>query len=168
MFEHVEIWQSKPDDMLLLCSNRPFSYTAEGIRRRIAEEPYRTALAVAWRATRWKASARYVAGERMVEEATRDYARCLKTDDHNRIEYGFARTLGRPSGFSLAKLHERASHCSRIGRRARSRAWIGKVSKTRGLRSWCLPNRFLMFADASRARLRIRAGRDTWRATIRA
>ncbi len=28
VFKHVEIWQSKPDDMLLLCSNQPFSYTA--------------------------------------------------------------------------------------------------------------------------------------------
>ncbi len=109
VFKHVEIWQSKHDDMLLLCSNQPFSYTAEGLRRRIAEEPYRTALAVAWRATQMEGFlARYVAGERLVEEASRNYVRCLNTDDHNRIEYGFARTLGRPSGFSLAKLHERA------------------------------------------------------------
>ena len=109
MFKHVEIWQSKHDDMLLLCSNQPFSYTAEGLRRRIAEEPYRTALAVAWRATQMEGFlARYVAGERLVEEASRNYARCLNTDDRNRIEYGFARTLGRPSGFSVAKLHERA------------------------------------------------------------
>jgi predicted membrane-bound spermidine synthase len=110
VFKHVEIWRSKQDDMLLLCSNQPFSYTAEGLRRRIAEEPYRTALAVAWRATQMEGFlARYVAGERLVEEASRNYVRCLNTDDHNRVEYGFARTLGRPSGFSLAKLHERAS-----------------------------------------------------------
>jgi hypothetical protein len=44
----------------------------------------------------------------LVEEASRDYAGSLNTDDHNRIEYGFARTLGRPGGFSLARLHERA------------------------------------------------------------
>ncbi|MGA2066302.1 MAG: fused MFS/spermidine synthase [Thermoguttaceae bacterium] len=110
VFQHVEIWQSKHDDMLLLCSNQPFSYTAEGLRRRIAQEPYRTALAVAWRATRMEGFlARYVAGERLVEEASRNYARCLNTDDHNRIEYGFARTLGRPGGFSLAKLHQLAA-----------------------------------------------------------
>ncbi len=109
VFKHVEIWQSKHDDMLLLCSNQPFSYTAQGLRRRIAEEPYRTALAVAWRATQMEGFlARYVAGERLVEEASRNYAGCLNTDDHNRIEYGFARTLGRPSGFSLAQLHGRA------------------------------------------------------------
>ncbi len=52
--------------------------------------------------------ARYVAGERLVEEVSRNYVRCLNTDDHNRIEYGFARTLGRPSGFSLATLRGRA------------------------------------------------------------
>jgi hypothetical protein len=109
VFQHVEIWQSKKDDMLLLCSNQPFSYTAEGVRRRITEEPYRTALAVAWRATQLEGVlAHYVAGERLVDEASRDYARCLNSDDHNRIEYGFARTLGRPSGFSLAGLHQRA------------------------------------------------------------
>ena len=109
VFKHVEIWRSKHDDMLLLCSNQPFSYTAEGLRRRIAEEPYRTALAVAWRATQMEGFlAHYVAGERLVEEASRNYVNCLNTDDHNRIEYGFARTLGRPSGFSVAKLHQRA------------------------------------------------------------
>jgi spermidine synthase len=109
VFAHVEIWQSKHDDMLLLCSNQPFAYSAEQLRRRLAEEPYRTALAVAWRATQMEGLlARYVAGQRLVEEASRDYARCLNTDDHNRIEYGFARTLGRPSGLSLAKLHQRA------------------------------------------------------------
>ena len=109
VFKHVEIWRSKHDDMLLLCSNQPFSYTAEALRQRIAEEPYRTALAVAWRATQMEGFlARYVAGERLVEEASRNYVHCLNTDDHNRIEYGFARTLGRPGGFSLAKLHERA------------------------------------------------------------
>ena len=109
VFKHVEIWQSKHDDMLLLCSNQPFSYTAEGLRRRIAEEPYRTALAAAWRATQMEGFlARYLAGQRLVEEASRNYARCLNTDDLNRVEYGFARTLGRPSGFSVAKLHQRA------------------------------------------------------------
>jgi hypothetical protein len=109
VFRHVEIWQSKQDDMLLLCSNQPFSYTEQGLRRRIAEEPYRTALAVAWRAAQMEGFlARYVAGERLVEEASRNYVRCLNTDDHNRIEYGFAHTLGQPSGFSLATLHQRA------------------------------------------------------------
>ena len=109
VFEHVEIWQSKQDDMLLLCSNQPFSYTAEGLRRRIAEEPYRTALAVAWRATQMEGFlAHYVAGERLVDDASQNYVRSPNTDDHNRIEYGFARTLGRPGGFSLAKLRDRA------------------------------------------------------------
>ena len=109
VFKHVEIWQSKPDDMLLLCSNQPFSYTGQALRQRIAEEPYRTALAVAWRATQMEGFlAHYVAGERLVDEVSRNYVRCLNTDDHNRIEYGFARTLGRPSGFSLATLRGRA------------------------------------------------------------
>ena len=109
VFKHVEIWRSKHDDMLLLCSNQPFSYTAERLRQRISEEPYRTALAVAWRATQLEGFlAHYVAGERLVEDASRNYVHCLNTDDHNRIEYGFARTLGRPSGFSVAKLHGRA------------------------------------------------------------
>ena len=109
VFKHVEIWRSKHDDMLLLCSNQPFSYTATGLRRRIAEEPYRTALAVAWRANQLEGVlARYVAGERLVDQTSRDYGACLNTDDQNRVEYGFARTLGRASGFSVTKLHEQA------------------------------------------------------------
>ena len=84
VFEHVEIWQSKHDDMLLLCSNQPFSYTAERLRRRIAEEPYRTALAVAWRATQMEGFlAHYVAGERMVEEAS---SRLRTLPEHRRSQ----------------------------------------------------------------------------------
>jgi spermidine synthase len=109
VFKHVEIWRSKQDDMLLLCSNQPFSYTAQRLRQRIAEEPYRTALSVAWRATQMESFlAHYIAGEQLVDEVSRNCGDCLNTDDHNRIEYGFARTLGRPGGFSLAKLHEQA------------------------------------------------------------
>ena len=171
VFKHVEIWQSKHDDMLLLCSNQPFSYTAEGLRRRIAEEPYRTALAVAWRATQMEGFlARYVAGERLVEEASRNYARCLNTDDHNRVEYGFARTLGRPGGFSLAKLHQRAvalrSH--RPACRFEGVDWEG-VEDERTAMSVLAQAGSRCSRREHRARPRASGhGRDTWRATIRA
>ncbi|MFA6291478.1 MAG: fused MFS/spermidine synthase [Victivallales bacterium] len=109
VFKHVEVWQPLPQDMLILCSNRPFTYDASHLRRRITEEPYRTAFAVSWRTTNIEGIlARYIAGERLMDEVIRDRADFLNTDDRNLIEYGFSRTLGRFGGFEINRLREMA------------------------------------------------------------
>lgn len=109
-FAHVEVWQSKYDDVLLVCSNDPFAYRLDTIRARLAQEPYRTAYASAWRVSSAEGFlARFVAGEKLVDQIAGRYAPLVNTDDYNRIEYGYIRTLGRPSRFSLSEFHRRAA-----------------------------------------------------------
>jgi spermidine synthase len=99
VFPHVETWRTGYDDLLLVASAAPIPHDAGVLRRRIAEEPYRTALANAWRADELEAFyARYVAGPRVARTLAEEGAP-LNTDDHTAIEFGFARSIGRRHAF---------------------------------------------------------------------
>ena len=50
VFEHVEVWQTLPGDLMLVGAKRPIVYRGPELARRIAEEPFRSALRSAWRA----------------------------------------------------------------------------------------------------------------------
>ncbi|MBM4094550.1 MAG: spermidine synthase, partial [Planctomycetes bacterium] len=107
-FAHVEVWHSQRGDMLLLCANRPIGYAALALRERIEIEPFHSGFAAAWRVLDLEGLlSRYVAGTAAVDAWSDRYGGQLNTDDHNRIEYGFARTLGnRTTGFSIDHLRE--------------------------------------------------------------
>jgi spermidine synthase len=109
VFKFVEVWQSKNSDLLLLCSQEPIIYDSAQIRARIRQEPYRTALMQSWRADQIEGFlARYVGGDTLTEKIAQKHGNLLNTDDLNILEFGFARTLGRQGGFSIAKLREEA------------------------------------------------------------
>ncbi len=116
VFDHVEIWQSKAEDMLMVCSQQPLQVRAEECRRRVTEEPFASAYARAWRVTDLEGVlARFVGGAKLVE-ALRQEAESINTDDHNLVEYGFARTVGqKTTGFSVHDLRQTAvalgAHC---------------------------------------------------------
>ncbi len=109
VFKYVELWQSENTDMLLLCSQDPIVYDSMSLRERIRREPYRSALAAAWRTTQIEGLlARYVGGNALSGTLAASCSNSLNTDDFNSIEYGFARTLGHRTGFSVAHLREKA------------------------------------------------------------
>jgi predicted membrane-bound spermidine synthase len=111
VFPQVEIWFAKEGDMLLVCSAEPLQYDAARMRQRIREEPFRSALAATWRATTLEGVlAHYVAGPALAANVAKQ-ERELCTDDRNLIEYGFARTLGKQTGFSLDDLRKPAAGC---------------------------------------------------------
>jgi hypothetical protein len=94
-----------------VCSQGPIEYDAAALRARIAREPFRSALAVTWRA--WDLEgflAPYLAGPAAVQRHGAEAGR-INTDDQNWIEYGFARTMGRKSGFSLPAFRRLAVAC---------------------------------------------------------
>ena len=101
-FPFVETWEAETADVLLVASREPIDHSATRLRPRIAEEPFRTALAATWRADDLEAFlGHYVAGpaiaRRVAEQETQ-----VNTDDQNLVEFGFAQTLGNPgAGFSL-------------------------------------------------------------------
>jgi spermidine synthase len=131
VFPHVETWRTGYDDLLLVASMTPIAHDLAAVRRRIAMEPYRSALSNAWRADDLEGFyAHYVASPalaRTIAERT-DVAR--NTDDQTPIEFGFARSIGRKAGFQLDDLSAVA--------RARGEA---RLPTTNGALDWTLVDR---------------------------
>ncbi|HYV49936.1 MAG TPA: spermidine synthase [Myxococcaceae bacterium] len=100
VFPWVETWEVGPGDLILLASKTPQVHDVERLRRRVQQEPYKTALFATWRAdTAESVLAHCVAGPA--------FARALKqvhdevnTDDRTVIEFAFARQLGQRNGLS--------------------------------------------------------------------
>jgi spermidine synthase len=101
VFPFVETWAAEAYDFFLVASTRPLDHDAARLRARVAEEPFRSALALAWRVTDLEGFfSHYVAGpglsKRIAQEETD-----TNTDDQNLVEFGFARSVARASEFSV-------------------------------------------------------------------
>ena len=107
VFGHVETWQTQRGDLLLLSSAGPVSYDIPRLRARIAEEPYRSALAAVWRTADLEGLlAHYVAGPAVARDLAREQA--LNTDDRTLVEYAFARHLGLGRHFNIETVEQLA------------------------------------------------------------
>lgn len=95
VFPHVDAWQTNHGDLMLIGSMRPRSYRTQAITKRIAEEPFKTALRGAWRAVDIEGFfAHFVANESMAQALAAAPGVEVKTDDRNLVEFGFARAVG--------------------------------------------------------------------------
>ncbi len=107
-FPEVEVWQVHHVDLALVASQRPLRHSAEALRGRIREEPLRSALRLAWRATELEdALARFLAGPALARSVLGS-GHELNTDDRNPVEFGFARTVSRKGLFETTSLRRRA------------------------------------------------------------
>jgi spermidine synthase len=106
VFPHVEIWQTMMDDLVIVCSEKPPQITADELRRRLASEPFASALPAAWFTTGAEGFlAHYLGGPALVDAFVRGGGQVpVSTDNHNRVEYGFARTLGKVGLFDAKEL----------------------------------------------------------------
>ena len=130
VFPFVETWQTKKRDLLLVASLEPVSYDVSRLRARIAEEPYRSALAVAWRSVDLEGFlAHFVAGP---QTARLWSARAeLNTDDRTQVEYALARSLGARQHFDVETLENLA----RDGQEHRPQIANGTVDWETGAKS---------------------------------
>ncbi|MBI4700211.1 MAG: fused MFS/spermidine synthase [Deltaproteobacteria bacterium] len=102
----IETWRTKTDDLLLVARERDRVLDPAALRRRIAGEPYRSALVAAWRADSLEGVlAHYVASPALARRTTAlGGAAAINTDDRNLLEFAVARSLGRPQGFDVEEL----------------------------------------------------------------
>jgi spermidine synthase len=101
VFPQVETWQTTEGDLVLLASPRPRGYSAAALRARIAQEPFKTALARAWRADDIAGVlAHYLATDLVARAFAAAPQVEINTDDRNIVEFGLARSVGH-SGSSL-------------------------------------------------------------------
>ena len=84
---------------------RPRGYGAGALRARIAQEPFRTALAKVWRADDIRRRAGALPGHRRGRARPRRLAGVeINTDDRNIVEFGFARSVGRNEELSADEI----------------------------------------------------------------
>ena len=102
VFPQVETWQTNPGDLVLLATTRPRGYKAAALRARIGEEPYKTALANAWRAVDLGGvMAHYLANDAVARIFSASPLAEVNTDDRNIVEFGLGKSVGR-GGSGLA------------------------------------------------------------------
>ena len=108
-FPFVETWQTKLGDLLFIGSRERILYDADALRQRIGEQPFKDALAKTWRVTDLEGFlGHYVANDLFAKEMARDDKSVINTDDRNRIEFGFARTVGKIPAPKIPELREAA------------------------------------------------------------
>ncbi len=109
VFEAVEVWQVHHIDMVLVGSHRPIAHDLDGLRARMAQEPFAEALRHAWRATDvHDLLARFVAGPALARRL-RDSGHEINTDDRNPVEFAFARTASQKGLFDVPQLRRLAA-----------------------------------------------------------
>ena len=114
VFPNVETWRTERGDLLLVASMQPVDYDVPALRRRIAREPFRSALADVWRVSDLEGLlSRYVAGSGLMR-AIRALHPPLNTDDRTPVEFGFARTVGTTRGLPLDAVSREAARVDAV------------------------------------------------------
>ncbi len=109
VFPYVETWQTKVSDLLLVCSKQPIDYGTGAMRARLADEPFRSAVANSWGVLDLEGVfAHYVADDRFPAYMTARHGAPVNTDDRPTVEFGFARTVGRTGLFTINDLRAAA------------------------------------------------------------
>jgi len=132
VFPYVESWRTHRD-LLLVGTREPLPHDAAELGRRLAKEPYRSALANAWRGMGPEAFlARFVATPELAQAIRRAQDGVANTDDLNRLEFSFPRTVGRYNLFNMRDLRNFAqeSQQDRPGLMSGDVDW-GRVSEER-------------------------------------
>jgi spermidine synthase len=132
-FPVIDTWELAANDLLLIASRKPIPYDAAKLRARITEEPYRSALAVAWRAVDLEGVlGHFVASSPFARHIAEVEQGRLNLDDQTLIEFGFARMSADNvalSGKDIRKLaRQRSEH--------RPRGFAGVVDWARAEEQW--------------------------------
>ena len=95
VFPQVETWHTNPGDIVLVASKQRRTHRVSDLTRRIAEEPYKSALDFAWRAIDVHGLlAHYIANDEVARRIARSAGVDLNTDDRNVVEFRLARSVG--------------------------------------------------------------------------
>jgi spermidine synthase len=114
-FAHIETWNGLREDLFLVASREPLVHDVSRLRARIAEEPFKTALRLAWYADSVEGFfAHYVANEGLTKALAAGAVQ-LNTDDISPVEFGFARNARGNLRASFAAL--RAAAAKRLATR---------------------------------------------------
>jgi len=124
VFPNVQTWTTTDGDIVLVASRDPIVFDADVVRRRLTQEPYRSAAHVAWRVESVEGVLSHFLGSEQLAKRSAEGVTELNTDDRQIIEFSFARTLGR----DIDLMNELAATAGRIG--------AGRPSALKGNVDW--------------------------------
>jgi len=105
VFPTVETWHTHERDLLLVGANEPMRYDVARLKERVAQEPYRSAMAAVWRTVGLEGLlSRYGARASLARAIAEREGPGINTDDRTLIEFAFARSVGDASLFDTADL----------------------------------------------------------------
>lgn len=94
-FPSVETWYLGFSDLALVASEKPLEHDVAMLQEKLAAEPYQRALRVAWRTEGVDGLfAHFVTGPAFARALADVPGALYNTDDRNRVEFGFARSVG--------------------------------------------------------------------------
>lgn len=106
VFPYIETWHTNRFDIALVASMQPFNFNVERLREKITSEPYAEALKDAWDCdTLEDFIAHREAGSGLPQKIHSVKEKFLNTDDHNHLEFDFARTVGRKRNFNEGQIY---------------------------------------------------------------
>jgi predicted membrane-bound spermidine synthase len=109
VFPVVEAWQTKAGDLLFVGALRPIAYDAAALRQRIQQEPFRAALANAWRVTDLEGFlAHFLSADSLAREVASAPGIALNTDDRTVMEFRFGRAVALTARFNIRQWLELA------------------------------------------------------------
>lgn len=94
-FPSVETWYLGFSDLALVASEKPLEHDVAMLKEKLTREPYERALRFAWRTEGVDGLfAHYVTGPAFARAFADVPGALYNTDDRNRVEFGFARSVG--------------------------------------------------------------------------
>jgi predicted membrane-bound spermidine synthase len=105
VFPHVEVWTTQAGDLLLVASAQPRAWDIATLRKRLQIEPFRTATRRIWGIDSAEGFlAHFCAGAEVARRLATLPGIQVNTDDNTLLEFAFARSVGRSSGFQTPEL----------------------------------------------------------------
>ncbi len=105
VFDHVETWQVHMADLLLVATTEPLVHDFDRLRRLVEEEPFASALRWTWRVRGVEGLySGFVAGDELTRHLAEQAEHRISSDDRPRVEFAFARLVGRVGLFDLTQL----------------------------------------------------------------
>ena len=138
VFPFVEAWQTQSGDFLFIASREEPLIDADVLRRRVAAEPFKSALPRTWLVQDAEGVlSHFVARHQVVDEVSAGVGVPTNTDDANVLEFTFARTLGIEGFDGVRNLHSVAQRRKLDRPNVTGRVDWARVDEQRG-RAWLI------------------------------
>ncbi len=97
VFQEVEVWQTKLNDLIFVCSKSKKMHSMPALRDRLASEPFKSAMMAGWGVHDLEGFlAAKLSGPEFAEDIKERYVEkgLINSDDKMLVEFGFARNTG--------------------------------------------------------------------------